>query len=171
MTTSAGESFVETEARIAAVKRRTADCPDQLVTLMRLTVHLQKRLQDRYNAALKAHGLNLTTYNALMMIYGSEDERLRVSQLAIATGEKATNITRICDELVNKRLIRRTPDTRDRRVVVLSLSARGRRLIETALPEVWSLLEQVYAPFSASQRDQLERLLRAQLAGMESSTA
>lgn len=167
MSAPIGESFVATEARIATVARRTPGYPDQLVTLMRLTVHLQKRMQDRYNAALKAHRLNFVTYNALMMIYGSDDERLRVSQLAAATGEKATNVTRICDELVTKGLIRRTADVRDRRAVVLSLSARGRRLIEAVLPEMWILLEQFYAPFSQPQRDALEALLRRQLAALE----
>ena len=162
-----GESFRSTEARIAAIKQRTPDYPDQLVTLMRMTVHLHKRMQDRYNAELKKHGLNFVTYNALMMIYGSDDEGLRVSQLASATGEKATNVTRICDELVGKGLIRRLADTADRRVVVLLLSARGRRLIEALLPEMWRLLEQFYAPFTPAQRDALEQLLRLQLATME----
>lgn len=162
-----GETFSETERRIAVVKQRLADYPEQLVILIRLTIHLQKRMQDRYSIVLKPHGLNFATYNALMMVYGSEGERLRVSQLAAATGEKATNVTRICDELVRKRLIRRSQDPQDRRAVVLSLSARGRRLIEAVLPQAWHLLDAWYEPFGAGQRDTLERLLRRQLDAME----
>lgn len=170
MKPAAGEVFTATERRIAVVGSRLSGYPRQLVTLMRLTVHIQKRMQQDYNRALKRHGLNFVTYNALMMIYGSDEERLRVSELAATTGEKATNITRICDDLVDKGLIRRVADPRDRRAIVLLLSARGRRLIETVLPQMWGLLEQFYAPFTQPQRDALEQLLRAQLGALETQT-
>lgn len=162
-----GEPFGITEARIAAVAARMPGYPAQLVTLMRLTVHLHKRMQDRYNAALKPFGLNYVTYNALMMVYGGDEQRLRVSQLVAASGEKPANITRICDELVGKRLLRRAPDTVDRRAVVLALTAAGTRLIEQVLPQMWQLLDGFYAPFGARERKTLEGLLRAQLAALE----
>ena len=164
------ESFRETEARIAVIQRRSPGYPAQLVTLMRLTVHLQKRLQDRYNATLRSHDLSFVTYNALMMIYGTENEQLRVSRLAAATGEKAANVTRICDDLVARQLIRRAPDPQDRRAVVLCLTARGRRLLETVSPKMWALLKGSYAPFSPAQLDTLEKLLRQQLGAMEQDT-
>lgn len=161
--------FTASEQRIAAIADRVEHFPLQAVTLLRLMQRVQRRMQEHYNTILKPHDLNYTTYSALMMLYGSPGQTMRVSALAAATGEKPTNVTRICDELVRQRLILRKPDTRDRRAINLCLSATGQRLIEALLPDIGNLLE-THFPMSSTHRDgALEQFLRKQLHTLEAS--
>ena len=160
-------SFAAAERRIEVTRRRLRDYPDQLVRLTRMITHLQKRHTDMANAVLRPYELNYVTYTAMMMMYGSEEQTATPSELSEATGEKPTNITRICDELLRKGLIERNPSTDDRRRVVVRLTREGERLVEQVQPELWRTLEQVYGGLSAAEQRQLIGLLRRPLQQLE----
>ncbi|UGA37993.1 hypothetical protein JOS77_29370 [Chromobacterium haemolyticum] len=48
--------FEETRKRLLRVKTRIPEFPLSLLTLTRLNYHVQKRIQDLTNAALRKHG-------------------------------------------------------------------------------------------------------------------
>lgn len=72
--------------------------------------------------------VTLPQYRALVLI--SSRPRTTVSDLASALGVHSTTVTRMCDRLVRKRLIRRIEAAEDRREVDLRLAAAGRRLVD-----------------------------------------
>ncbi|MDE2598157.1 MAG: MarR family transcriptional regulator [Rhodocyclaceae bacterium] len=160
-------SFDSTDCRIARCTDRMSDYPQQLITLSRLAYHIQKRTQDRINAALKKYGLTTVSYTVLMVLYGSESETQRASELGEACSEKPANMTRICDELSEKGWIQRRNSEEDRRSVIISLTRSGRALIEKASPEYWAVLERSYAGMSATALKDQERVLRRQLANLD----
>jgi len=53
------------------------------------------------------------------------------TELATALGVSPPTVTRMCDRLVRKGLVSRSPGAHDRRQVLLGLTAAGNRLIET----------------------------------------
>lgn len=161
------DSFSVVERRIEVTRRRLQGYPRDHALLARLITHVQKRQNDLSNGVLKRFGLNYVTYTALMMMYGAEDQTTTPSELAGATGEKPTNITRICDELLEQGLIERYPSTTDRRRVVLRLSRKGERLVEKFQPELWQVLGRVYGGFSAADLRQLTALLRQTLTRLD----
>ena len=128
------DSFSLIERVIEVTGARLQGYPQERVLLARLVTHVQKRQNDLSNTVLKRFGLNYVTYTALMMMYGSDDQTSTPSELANVTGEKPTNVTRICDELLEQGLIERYPSTVDRRRVVLRLSRKGERLVEKFQP-------------------------------------
>ena len=71
----------------------------------------------------------------------------RLADLAEALSVSPSTATRMCDRLVRKRLINRRRDVVDRRVVLLDLSASGRRLVdrvtERRRQEIGRILEAV----------------------------
>jgi MarR family transcriptional repressor of emrRAB len=165
---NAGEdSFSEIEQRIQVTRRRLPGYPLEHARLARLITHIQKLQTDICNVVLKPYGLNYVTYTALMMMYGSPDQTLTPSELSHATGEKPTNVTRICDELLHKGLIERYPSTDDRRRVVLRLSGRGERLVEQFQPKIWLALKRLYGGLSKSELQQAAGLLRRPLARLD----
>jgi MarR family transcriptional repressor of emrRAB len=161
------DSFNEVDKRIELTRRRLRGYPQEQVRLARLINHVHKRQNDQTNLALKQHDLNYVTYTALMMMYGAEDQTTTPSELSGATGEKPTNVTRICDELLEKGLIDRSPSTSDRRRVVLRLTRKGERLVEQLQPELWRTLERVFGGFNAAEMRQLTGLLRTVLARLD----
>ncbi len=55
----------------------------------------------------------------------------RPGELADALGVHPSTITRLCDRLVAKRLVRRTESSSNRREVTVTLTAKGRRLVDS----------------------------------------
>jgi MarR family transcriptional repressor of emrRAB len=73
-------------------------------------------------------------------------------------------MTRVADDLVAKRLIRRAPSPTDRRRVELTLTATGLKLIEKLLPLTWTEYESALSVFSKKERTRLQTLLQQWLA-------
>lgn len=161
------DSFAPVERRIAGTRKRLRGYPQEHVALMRLINHVNKRQTEVCNRLLKRHGLNYVTYTALMMMYGAEDQATTPSELSIATGEKPTNITRICDELLAQGLIEREPSSADRRRVVLRLARKGERLCEQVQPELWSGMERTFGALGGGEQRRLGGLLRQLLARLD----
>jgi MarR family transcriptional repressor of emrRAB len=164
---SRSKLFDAVEARIAVMRERIDGFPHQYVLLNRLIAHIHKGIQEHYHAVLKPVGLNYTSYTSLMMIYGAENRTLTPSDLAESSGEKPTNITRICDELLEKGLIERHPSVDDRRRIELTVTRKGRQLVEKLQPEISQALDDLYGSFSAGELKQYNQLLRKQLVAVE----
>jgi len=164
-------TFDSTARRIARCAERIPDYPQQLVMINRLAYHIQKRMQDQLNAAMKKHGLTTVSYTALMVLYGSEDETERATELGEACSEKPANMTRICNELEQQGLIKRRFSVEDRRSVAISLTAAGRRRVEQVAPEYWAILHQTYVGLGERELRQHEALLRRELANLEGDAA
>jgi MarR family transcriptional repressor of emrRAB len=162
-------SFAPTEQHLAITARRYPKFPRQAATVVRLIRHLQRRLHDQANAALKPWGINHPQYNLLMMMYGTDGYALNPSQLAEAACEKSANITRLTNELCGMGLIERGAAEDDRRKVTLRLTAAGLALIEAYLPDVRALLRRQSAGLEASELAQLQRLLKRLLDNLDAA--
>ncbi len=71
--------------------------------------------------------VTLPQFRALVVV--SSRSTTHMSDLAAALDVHSTTATRLCDRLVDKRLIRRTQGTDDRRSIQVQLTAAGRRLV------------------------------------------
>jgi MarR family transcriptional repressor of emrRAB len=150
--------FGPTEKRLRRIQARVPGFPFEEMLLVRMAYHLQKTLRDRSNAALRKYELGDTHYHVLAILYGSADETSTASELSEACNEKPANLTRVCDELAAKALVKRSPKPGDRRAVMISLSEQGRALIERILPEVSADITSVYADFTPAELGQLTAL-------------
>lgn len=156
--------FGPTDERLRRVATRMPGFALEPMRLVRMSYQLQKGLRDTTNAVLKKYDLVDTSYTVLAILYGSADETSTATELSEACHEKPANLTRVCDELVARDLIRRSPKPGDRRAVMISLSERGRALVEQALPEVSAKLAAIYADFPASDLERMS-VLSLQLLG------
>ncbi len=162
-------NFDSTARRIERCGVRMPEHPKQLVSLSRLAYHIQKRTQDQLNAVMKDHGLTGVSYTALMVLYGSDEETQRASDLGDACSEKPANLTRICNDLERQGLIKRRFSQEDRRSVVISLTSAGRKRVEQVSPDYWNILQQTYAGISAKDLALQEAMLKQQLTNLEES--
>ena len=69
------------------------------------------------------------------------------------------SMTSLLDTLQGRGLVRRAPDVTDRRRVVVTITAEGRRVIRRLVPEIVSLQEEVAAALSPADCAELVRLL------------
>lgn len=161
--------FELTEKRLSNIQARMPDFPYEPALLVRLCHHLQKRLRDRTNAALRPFELADTGYIVLAILYGAVDETSGASELSEACHEKPANLTRVCDDLVARGLISRGTRAGDRRSVLITLTDAGRALIEQALPAVSTTLSSTYDGFTKAEMAQFAGFLARALGNLDKS--
>lgn len=163
-------SFEATKKRLKNIHARIPEFPEDLMRLLRMTYHIQKRMKDLSNAALRKYDLVDASYMVLAVLYGSDDETSTASTLGEACMEKPANLTRVCNDLEQQGLIARGNRPGDRRCVMITLTDAGRDLIAQVLPEVWRATTRAYEGYSADDVKQLESLFKRQLDNFEALT-
>ncbi len=160
-------SFDATNKRLKTIHERIPAFPEDLMRLLRMTYHVQKRMKDLSNAALRKYDLVDASYMVLAVLYGSENETSTASTLGEACMEKPANLTRVCNDLETQGLITRGNRPGDRRCVMISLTDSGRSLIEQVMPEVWGRTTRAYDGLSAEDLRLQEQLFARQLENLD----
>lgn len=102
--------------------------------LAAMVAPLARALIAAERPVLREHGLTMWGYTVLVGL-GGQPVRTQ-NALAQAIGADKTRIIGVLDDLEQRALIRRQPDPADRRVRLLSLTARGRRLRASVQAEI-----------------------------------
>jgi MarR family transcriptional regulator, organic hydroperoxide resistance regulator len=107
---------------------------------------------------LRTHDLTMWAYAVLV---GLGDEPVRTqAALAQAVGADKTRIIPILDDLQDRGLIRREPDPDDRRVRLVSLTAKGRRVRTSAQTAIQRQEDRLLSRIPAADRRAFLRVLR-----------
>ncbi|MBS0438263.1 MAG: MarR family transcriptional regulator [Proteobacteria bacterium] len=159
--------FAVIEASIGRVAERLRGAPVRDIVLLRLIKHLSTQFGAHLNRMVRPAGLNEVSFRTMMMLFANAETGMHASQLSEAAGETRANMTRICDELARKGLLRRRAGTSDRRRVVLEITRKGSNLIERLLPKMWSELDLGMRALSAKEKLDLERLLKKLAAAID----
>jgi DNA-binding MarR family transcriptional regulator len=88
------------------------------------------------------------------------EDRLTLSQLAVAERVQPPTITRVIDSLEQKGLATRVPSDQDRRVAFVEPTPAGRALVDTIRRRRDAYLARRLRTFSAEERALLERAAR-----------
>ena len=120
----------ETEAIVARTHRRISGVALGDVKIGVLIKQSHELIMDDLNNRLAPYGLSHVAYFAMNTLYSITDNLANPSELCAITGETRANMTRICDDLVEKALMRRVTNLEDRRRVDLSLTDEGIALLK-----------------------------------------
>jgi len=117
-------------------------------------------MAERLNRLVEPHGLTSVSYITMMALYSRPENLANPSELSEATGETRGNMTRICDDLVDKGWMRRVPNPEDRRRVDLSLTESGIALLKIVAPQLRQNADDFYTRvFSKTEKATLQQLL------------
>jgi MarR family 2-MHQ and catechol resistance regulon transcriptional repressor len=122
-------------------------------------------MESRLTRRLGAHGLSLSAFNVLMILSRSGHQGCALHELSKLLVVSRANITGLVRCLVDKGLIERVEDQRDRRVRIARLTERGEKLLETVLPGYYLLVRKMLGGISKEEN----RLLNGLLARMRKS--
>ncbi len=127
---------------------------------------LYKAFLRQATSALEEVGLELWEYDVLSALRRQGPPfLLPATGLARETDLSSGAMTNRIDRLESRRLVRRQPDAADRRGVNVSLTARGKRLIDAAIRHRLDAARDSLQTISAAERLQLAKLLRAVVLG------
>jgi DNA-binding MarR family transcriptional regulator len=114
---------------------------------------------------LRAYGLSAGARQVLAVLDGaggSLSPTVIADRLIITTASMSS----LLDTLERRGLVQRKPDAGDRRRVVVTITAEGRRVIRRLLPDMIALQDEVAAQLSPAERTELVRLLGILRAGI-----
>ncbi len=119
-----------------------------------LTAHLSRRLEVEF-------GMSHQSFEVLLRLGRSPDQRLRMSDLAAQVTMSASGLSRAVDRLEAAGLVSRVACPTDRRSVYAALTPAGQARIDELLPAHLDHLEEEFTgALDAADRADLERILR-----------
>jgi DNA-binding MarR family transcriptional regulator len=92
---------------------------------------------------LKEHGLTHEQFNVLRILNGKHPDQMCVRDIASRMIEKSSNVPRIIDRLVAKKLVQRASSSFDKRETVMRLTTTGLNTLNTASNNVNAIFDQL----------------------------
>ncbi len=127
-------------------------------------------LRSGYSTTLKNEDLTIEQYNVLRILKGKHPEQMCVKDIASRTIEKSSNVPRILDRLVTKKLARRSPSKEDKRETLVSLTEKGIATLERANELTWAVTSKITG-LTEDEATTLSELLDKMRAAEDNSTS
>lgn len=151
---------------MSELKPTTLD--EDILDLEQLILRLSWYSRRWFQQELDAFGLTVPQHAALRCVL-EHGNSCTMSQLAESSLQVSATMTGIVDRLVDRGLVRRERDLRDRRTLRVEITAAGRQLMEqiSATKRAW--MAQFLAELSPEERRMMIAMGRHYLALLESS--
>ena len=118
-------------------------------TILRLWL-LLRRVGDALvlcqDSVFSKYGLTTEQWGVLTSIKSRGP--LRPTDLASILERSPNSISMLVDRMVKAGLVRRTRDRKDRRVVTVSFTSKGEKVVEPAVIEGWEFIHEILSPLS-----------------------
>lgn len=127
-------------------------------------------LANRFNVPVygwieKRFGLSRPEFVVLFSLWLAND--LVASQIATSTGFPKNTLSRAINRLVRLKCVVRRADPEDRRSARLNLSAKGRAIVEEAMPRLHRREQELLSPLSAREQEIVSALLAKMVVSLE----
>jgi DNA-binding MarR family transcriptional regulator len=93
-------------------------------------------LRNTISKALKQEDITMEQFNVMRILNGSHPTQLCVKDICSRMIEASSNVPRIVDKLVDKKLAKRTASKEDKRETLVALTDKGIELVERARLQV-----------------------------------
>jgi len=120
-------------------------------------------LERRASRLLRQHpfdawmNLNITTAQLRSLFFIDNEGITNFTKLATALGVTSSNVTGIVDHLVEQELVSRTENPEDRRVLLLSVTEKGKALLNSLRESRTKQMSEVLSHLSAEELSILAR--------------
>jgi DNA-binding MarR family transcriptional regulator len=148
------------EAIQAAWRRERADIDVSSIGVLTPALLIGRHLSRARERALRELGTDTPTLDVLATLRrAGAPYRLRTSEIESATSVTAGAVSQRLDRLEARGFVRRRRDDGDKRVIHVSLTKKGRNLIDNVVAGLMAREERLLDPFDERDRQTLERLL------------
>jgi MarR family transcriptional repressor of emrRAB len=158
------------EERLQKLRRKLPQLPATETLVLRAAMILGRDFNAVLERQLKPAGLTEAEFRMLTGLL-AHDGHASAGDLCVALAQSPANLTRISDALVERGFVSRSPDTADRRRMLLTLQPAGEELIQRMLPQITPEVSAAFAGFSAAEKQQLLEGLKRLLAGIDALNA
>jgi len=139
------------------------DYSSQLLIQFARTFNL---LESILNKHYQSYGLSEAKFNAIFLLYRSDDGLL-LSELGNMMLVTKANMTGLIDRMEKDKLVKRCSHPTDRRSTIVKITEKGKELIEDIIPSHIALNQKFIASLSEEERNTATKLLNKIYSGME----
>ncbi|MHB2016680.1 MAG: MarR family winged helix-turn-helix transcriptional regulator [Candidatus Xenobia bacterium] len=148
--------YYNERCRVSAQRYAEFDRPSVEVLLQLLYTH--DVVMTAMGRSYSAHGLSDSAFNVLMILRSSPGG-LPLSELGALLLVSRANVTGLVDCLVQKGLVERATDDKDRRIRIARIQPAGEALLEELLPSHYELIRELLADLGTDEKRQIVELL------------
>jgi DNA-binding MarR family transcriptional regulator len=159
--------FQKLKANLERLRGRMPDLPTSCVLLSRLLMHLGRGMSAVLEHEIRPCGLTEAEFRVLTTLFSQPDGGAHPTDLCAKTSQSPANMSRISDALVSRDLITRLSSLRDRRKMVLRITAQGEDLVRCLLPMLYVPLREMFKDFSDEDQQRLVAQLQQLSAKLE----
>lgn len=139
-----------------AIKVKRFPSPQQKLSINLIYTHMWA--YDQLQAFFGEYGLTSQQYNILRILRGQYPNGLSTSGILERMMEKNAGVSRLVDRLVKKNLVEKSVSPADKRLVDVTISARGLEIVE-AMDRARHRIDEIYSNLEESEIDLLNNLL------------
>ena len=148
--------------------RELPDLDTRAVAVIGRLERAARLLEREIEKELAQFGLTVAEFNALCALRrAGAPYRLSPKRLGEALLFSSGGLTKLLERLETRELVTREPDPNDGRGVLVSLTTHGKQLVEEAMHAHGINEDELLAPLSEAQREDLTEILRDLLIAFE----
>lgn len=147
---------------MAALKAELKQTRDFESLEQEATLNIQRtasQLAGPYDKLFKENNLSFGLYNILRILRGQKGQGLSCSHISERMVTRDPDVTRLTDKLLKMGLVGRERSTTDRRVVLITLTAEGEKLLKSLDKPVSGLHHETLGHLTRAELTELNRLL------------
>jgi len=100
-------------------------------------------LKNHFSLAIKGHGITMEQFNVMRILKGKYPEQMCIKDIGSRMIEKSSNVPRIIDKLVLKKLVKRAVSKEDKRETLVALTDKGIAQLNEANTLIDALSERI----------------------------
>jgi len=106
-------------------------------------------LKNSFSLLIKKEDITLEQYNVMRILRGMHPEAMCVKDIGSRIIEKSSNVPRIIDRLVLKKMVKRTPSKLDKRETLVSLTDKGMNILAKTI----TVIDQVHKDAGIDEKE------------------
>ena len=128
-----------------------------LSTLITFT-RAEHKIHNLEYSSIKKSGLTISQFGVLEALYSKGD--LRICEIIEKILTTSGNITVVIKNLEKEGLVKKNPDPLDKRSTVISLTDKGKEIIEEILPEHINTINNIFSVLTDEEKILLKNILK-----------
>lgn len=130
-------------------------------------IRVQERLTGEFTLLFREYGISSAQYNVMRVLQNAPPEGAPCQYIGSHLLTKVPDVTRLIDRMVASDLVRRERSERDRRIVLVHLTGKGKDIYQRLETPVEDLHESHLADLSPGQMRSLNQALLQVLTGSD----
>jgi MarR family transcriptional repressor of emrRAB len=143
------------EANLKGLRARVPDLPLTGILLYRLLTDLGRDMGAMLEQQIRPFGLAEVEFRVLTTLFSQPDGMAHPGDLCMQVSLSPANMSRISEALVSRDLITRVLSVRDRRRMVLQITAHGEELVRRLLPQMFAPVREMLLNLPQSEQREL----------------